>query len=289
MIHNRRTFLRASLGIGAAAGGLCHHAAAAPVFPAGPVVGERDNFERTLAASRYLDGLGRPRSWSIVRQGFLPISPERVLRFEPHGGRGNPWIRSLGLEPSHIRDRLIRDACQSDYHRRAAEGNLSDEKLGLIIRITDELVRFYAVPEYWEDWAFGMTMRESLGSTWIWRHAATPHQWQHCPTTGTAKAIQTANASVDWWLILIPSGTLDWNPCDGEPTYVMFTHVLSHSYTDPMMPRAYLMMIALLGAGLRSLLATSPHALVELSQMDRVSAARLMNQHVLLGLRDLEK
>jgi hypothetical protein len=288
MIQDRRNFLRASLGIGAAAGGLCRRAKGAlPALQIDRDAYQPDEYERTLATTRHLDRLGRPRSWSVVRQGFLPISPERVLRFEPYGTK-NHWICSTVLEPSHIRARLSRDASQSDYHRRAAQGDLSDEKLGLITKITGELARFYSVPEYWENWAFGMTMRESIGSTWAWRHLAEPQQWQHHPTTGTAKTIHT-NANVDWWLILTPSGTMDWEPCDGEPTYVMLTHVLSGSYPDPARPNDYLVTLGLVGAGVRSLLATSPNALVELSQMNRVSAARLMNQHVISGLRDIEK
>jgi hypothetical protein len=69
----------------------------------------------------------------------------------------------------------------------------------------------------------------------------------------------------------------------------MLTHVLSGSYPDPARPNDYLVTLGLVGAGVRSLLATSPNALVELSQMNRVSAARLMNQHVISGLRDIEK
>ena len=132
-------------------------------------------------------------------------------------------------------------------------------------------------------------MRESLGTTCAWRHLAEPQQWQHHPTTGPAKTIHTANANVDWWLILIPSGTMDWEPFDGEPTHVMFTHVLSRSYPDPVTPGAYMGTLALVGGAVRELLATSPDGLLELSQMDRVSAAWRINQHVISALNDIEK
>ena len=290
MTLNRRNFLQAGMGIGigAAAGGLSHRGqaaeGAAPIHNAGSTLSE---YERILATTNRFNSLGHPRSWSVIRQRFLPISPERVLRFEPYHGPGNRWTCSPVLQPDHIRARLCRDASQSDYHSRAAEGHLSDEKLGLIIRTTGELARFYSVPEYWEDWAFGMTMRESLGTTCAWRHLAMPHQWQHHLATGATKTIHTANATVDWWLILIPSGTMDWGPFDGEPTHVMFMHVFSRSY--PAMPAADLMASELVGRAVRNLLVASPNGLLELSQMDRVSAARRVNQHVVLGLRDSEK
>ena len=290
MTLNRRNFLQAGMGvgIGAAGGGLCHlgqttqqrdtpvHAADAPL----------SEYERILATTNGFNSLGHPRSWSVVRQGFLPISPERVLVLEPYHGTGNRWTYSTVLRPDHIRARLSRDASQSDYHRSAAQGDLSDEKLGLIIRITGELARFYSVPEYWENWAFGMTMRESLGSTCAWRHLAMPHQWQHHLATGATKTIHTANATVDWWLILIPGGTVDWEPFDGEPTHIMFMHVFSRSY--PAMPSADLMALELVGRAVRDLLAASPNGLLELSQMDRVSAAWRVNQHVVSGLRDIK-
>jgi len=290
MTLNRRNFLQAGLGIGvgAAGGGLCHSGQAAqgdgPVHNAGVSLSE---YERILAMTNRFNSLGHPRSWSVVQQEFLPISPERVLSFKPCHGTGNRWTCSTVLQPDHIRARLSRDASQSDYHRSAAQGDLSDEKLGLIIRITGELARFYSVPEYWENWAFGMTMRESLGTTCAWRHLAIPHQWQHHLTTGATKTIHTANATVDWWLILIPSGTMEWEPFDGEPTHVMFMHVFSRSY--PAMPGAELMALELVGRAVRDLLAAAPNGLLELSQMDRVSAARRVNQHVVLGLRDIEK
>jgi hypothetical protein len=290
MTLNRRNFLQAGMGIGigAAGGGLCHSglaaAGTAPIHNAGVSLSE---YERILATTNRFNSLGHPRSWSVVQQGFLPISPERVLRFEPYHGTGNRWTCSAILQPDHIRARLSRDASQSDYHRRAAEEHLSDEKLRLIIKITGELARFYSVPEYWENWAFGMTMRESLMSTCSWRHLAEPQQWQHHLATSATRMIHTANATVDWWLILIPSGTVDWEPFDGEPTHIMFMHVFSRSY--PAMPGAELMALELVGRAVRGLLTTSPDGLLELSQMDRVSAARRMNQHVISALREIER
>ena len=83
MTLNRRNFLRAGIGIGAAAGGLCHRGQAAqgdaPIHNAGIPLSE---YERILATGNHFDLLGRPRSWSVVQQGFLPISPERVLILE---------------------------------------------------------------------------------------------------------------------------------------------------------------------------------------------------------------
>jgi hypothetical protein len=94
MTLNRRSFFRAgmSIGVGVAGGSLCHRGqvaqSVAPIHNAGVSLSE---YERILATTNRFNSLGHPRSWSVVRQGFLPISPERVLRFEPYHGPGNRW------------------------------------------------------------------------------------------------------------------------------------------------------------------------------------------------------
>jgi len=102
------------------------------------------------------------------------------------------------------------------------------------------------------------------------RHLAEPQQWQHHPTTGAAKTIHTVNANVDW----VADPDSQRHPWTGafrrETTHVMFTHVLSRSYPDPVTPGAYMGTLALVGGAVRELLATSPDGLLELSQMDRV-------------------
>ena len=82
MTFPRRDFLKTSfgLGIGTAVTGLSGLArAAVPTAEAASTVPQLDEYERILATTKSLNVLGRPRSWSIVQQGFLPISPERVL------------------------------------------------------------------------------------------------------------------------------------------------------------------------------------------------------------------
>ena len=87
----------------AAGGGLCHWAQAeqddTPIHNVGVSLNE---YERILATTDLFNSLGHPRSWSVVRRGFLPISPERVLRFEPYHSTRNPWTCSTVLQPDHI-------------------------------------------------------------------------------------------------------------------------------------------------------------------------------------------
>ena len=83
---DRRRFLGTGL-ISAGLAGTHGLSLASPRRTSG--IGERvpkatlPEYEQILARTRKLDYLGRPTSWSVVRQGFLPISPERVLILEP--------------------------------------------------------------------------------------------------------------------------------------------------------------------------------------------------------------
>ena len=82
-MFDRRTFLGASLGVGLGMGsrsiGVTHAASGEshqgePRSPAW----DRDEYERVLTSlpENRLAPLGRPRSWSLVKQGFVPFAPE---------------------------------------------------------------------------------------------------------------------------------------------------------------------------------------------------------------------
>jgi hypothetical protein len=211
MTLNRRSFFRAGMGIGSgvAGGGLCHRAqvarANAPAHSAGV---QLDEYERILATTNLFDMLGRPRSWSVVQQRFLPVSPERVLIMELEHS-ADLWRD----EQRRIRERMQEDATaespssQNGYRRHAFRNGISPEKLGLILWLTNELTRYYAASEWWEQWAYNMTYREALGSTGVGRHFAMPHQYQYDAKTYAATTIKTINAGLDWWMVLIPGGT----------------------------------------------------------------------------------
>ena len=289
MTLNRRNFLQAGMGIGAAGGGLCHlgqtvqgdspvHAADAPL----------SEYERILATGNHFVKLGRPRSWSVIQQGFLPISPERVLIVEPKrlDGLASRWCD----EQRRIYERMERNAaaespsCQNGYRRRILENGISAEKLGMILWLTNELTRFYSAPEWWELWAYNMASREALGSTSFGHCFAMPHQYQHHLKVYDATPIKTVNAGLDWWLVLIPSGTMHWEPLDDLPVHVMLTHLVADTHSAG--PGDQLRRYERCSRVARGLERDSPNAFVELSKMDRVSAARFVSRHFVSACHD---
>jgi hypothetical protein len=289
----RRDFLRAAaalpVGIGTAGAALRHpgqaEATRAPIR--GPTV-QLTEYERILAMNNLFDILGRPRSWSVVQQGFLPFAPERVLILEP-------WVLERPAdrwrdEQRRILERMQRDAaaespsCMNGYRRRVAESGISSEKLGLILWLTNELTRYYAAPEAWHEWAYNMTFREALGTTAIGRHFAMPHQFQYDAANYRATPIKTVNAGLDWWMILIPNGTNHWESLDELPVHAMFLYIVSGPHSAG--PGDQLRRLEL-GSRVERLFSWDvPNAFVELSQMDRVSAARQMNRHFVCAADD---
>ena len=294
MTLNRRSFLQAGMGvgIGVAGGGSCQRGQAAyreaPIRSAGGPVTE---YERILATANLFNSLGRPRSWALVQQGFLPISPERVLVLQPRDLARLPdrWHD----EKCQIRDRMQADADQermnpkpNGHRRHAFENGISSEKLGLILWLTRELTQYYAAPEWWREWAYNMTFRESLGSTSLGRHGAMPHQYQYDAKTYATTPINTVNAGVDWWLVLIPGGTADWEAFDHLPVHAMVTYVLAGLPSDG--PGNRFRIEAYCEWVIRGFAWDSPNAFVELAKMDRASAARRMNQHIVPAVYGFE-
>lgn len=275
MIINRRTFLGAAGGIGLGSlTGIVPTTVAARASTRRPAPKPMpSDYEQVLATTADLNHLGCPRSWSVVRQGFLPIAPERVLLLQPdhrhqHRDAGDEWA----YEHRSLRRRI--------GTKLAAQGMLLPcVKLALCTRIAFELACFYRVPEaHGEDWAYRMACRESLGSTGLGGHIAIPHQYQ------AVGRVATSNANVDWWLILIPQGTYHWHSLDDQPVHLMFTCVFSHPISEH--PGDELRSLCLLSQGLRNLDQESPKFALSVARMDRTSAARLVNRHVVLAMQE---
>src|SRR4051812_13866501 len=81
---SRRGFVRRCLGTGAvlSASPPCHPRATSAEnarFPFGTALPDLAEYERILSQTDRMDVLGRPRSWSVVAQGFHPFSPERIV------------------------------------------------------------------------------------------------------------------------------------------------------------------------------------------------------------------
>ena len=146
---------------------------------------------------------------------------------------------------------------------------------GSSFEITGELTRYYAATELWDEWAYHMAWRERLGSTGIGGNVAVPHQFQ------VRGRVTIVNRLMDWWLILLPHG-IHWNSLDDKPVHAMFTHIFPGPWGES--PHLFLGAMDVLTSGLRSLGGPNSNAVVELSRMDRVSAARLVNHHVIMAL-----
>lgn len=271
---DRRHFLCASLGMGLGAATPASESNAAPAsrFDGSSPLGSLPKaYEEILARTRSLVYLGRPKSWWIVRHGFLPFAPERVLILEPRGGpwhtdAGDRWAYRQRETTEKVRKRLVQQGIVTD-----------DEQLGLIVRLTSELARYYDVSEFGEDWAYRMAARESLGSTGIGHYVAVPHQYQ------VVGRVKTVNAHIDWWMILLPGGTDCWPAPDDQPVHVMFTHIYSRPSSEDL--TNYLVPLSLLSMGLREIPA-EPDFMIRLSRMDRICSVRLMNQYIVQALKE---
>ncbi len=217
----RRALLRSSFQIGALAqfsDGLDPAPKATGCEPAHAVsMPQSKRHERVLASVPSLDVYGLPRSWSMVRDGLHPISPERVV-IVPKITR-----RLICTRSDHDVERvknLIRlhsvniGAIQRDI-------SLSEVKLELILAITATLSDFYGCDDRFEQWAMAFAAREELASTGMGNGFGLPHQFQPI-----GQRLKTFNSPVDWWLFLYPEGA-DWECYDGRPLYWMIVPVFT--------------------------------------------------------------
>jgi hypothetical protein len=171
---------------------------------------------------------------------------------------------------------------------------LPDHKLGLITRITSALASYYGVPELRHDWAYEMAAREGLGTTSCGGNVAQPQQFQFDKSGG--RMIKTDNDCIDHWLILLPDGTRDWESvCDHLPTHVMLTHI----FANPRQSMGWTCPACVIsGQAVFSLVEAEPWhhwafdsspRVIELSRMDQVAAARLLNQRLIAAAREADE
>lgn len=292
---DRRTFLKAGLGLAAAAGtpGLS--------FPADNPLAQAyftdqaaKELECWIATSHGVRLAGRPRSLAAVRQGFWPIPPERVLILHPRPDdsveRGMPDI----LRASYLYFDLHAWPTGCSHSRQALDAahRLSPQKVMLIGRITSALADHYGVPGLWEQWGYSMACREGLGSTYSVSNIAQPDRFQFGPLGN--RRIRTDNHDIDHWLILIPDGTRDWDGwnqhCD---VHVMVIHVVS----DPEHSCPALPILCLSQQAIYSLIQAEPWChwardpsprIIELSRMSRAAAARLFSERLIAAARELD-
>jgi hypothetical protein len=256
---NRRSFLRRSLASGL---GLSSPGAADPGATCTPTseLAESEvgltEYERTIANLTNLDLLGRPRSWSLVRQGLHPITPERVVTVTDRGGYG--WYSRDRQRKARLQERLI--------HLQ-----LPARKLDLILRLMHVITDHYRAPYLFEPWATGLAKREALGSTGLGYGFGLLHQYQDKSDVGLV------NPPVDWWLVLFPEG-VDWGSFDEQLSYSMIGHVFPPYHAR--LPALKLMAYELSSrVGLAVMkLGEKPTAWRQIAAMDRITAARTVNQ-----------
>src|SRR5262245_46953995 len=176
--------------------------------PAGPLDPALAEYERTLAAADRFELLGLPRSWWVVRQGFHPVAPERVVIVRPgtHDWSNDPRTRELraALVQKVQRWRLHWDSTLAPGRDPEPLPGYWQVKLDTIFRIIDHLSTHYQAPEHFPVLARNMALREALGSTGIGRHLALLHDFQSGGTKSGPLA--TTNGLLDWWLFLFPEG-----------------------------------------------------------------------------------
>ena len=239
---SRRGFVRRCLGTGAVlTASLPRHPQATsdenarrPLATPPPDLAE---YERILSQTDRMDVLGRPRSWSVVQQGFHPFSPERIVvmpsggdppsRFEygRHGYRCGPQMRARlderidGLIDEHI-----------EFNRRhfppytPPGGWFPESKRESIFWIMDAMTDHYGVRPQFEAWVVALVGRELLGSTAMGGFGFA-HQFQH-----GEGAVPVDCPPVDWWLFLYPEG-LNWSSLDEKEIHAVFAHVArDHHY-----------------------------------------------------------
>ena len=220
-------------------------------------------FEQTLMASNEMEMLGFPKSWSCIRHGLHPFSPERTL-----------------ILPSQAYDdsRQVELAQQIGRRWDDAGASQDSETILCIVQAASILTQVYGVQERTEDW-----VRRLLGWLFEWYNSvAQNHQWV-APLSwqGHGQEVKTSNGIVDWWLILIPQG-VEVSNIDGTRLHTLITPI----YTEVGKPRLpvefwYFMSRAI---GLQPKISGEPQSIdttwLNLSQMDPKSACLFLNQRV---------
>ena len=254
MLNRRRFLSTGMLGVGLA--GTSPLPMASTVKPEQPAASKTIFDEKWSKAD--LSGFGTPRSWWHVHQRLFPFSPERVI-IVTEQTRLSLW------KYKPLKERLLKQCLENNE-------SFSEEKLDYILWIIRTLTNYYRVLQYFEQWATGLAVGESLrGFSEYSHHVGRVYQFQ--PGSGS-QWVPTANGFVDCWLILIPGGIDLQNPWDDLPTHVIFVQVLADPACDSMLYLPW-------NVGLNTMLRKMPASdILAASQMDRLAAARYFNQRI---------
>jgi mannitol/fructose-specific phosphotransferase system IIA component len=275
---SRRGFVRRCLGTGAILaacppsrpGAMGAEIARRPLVTASPELAE---YERILSRTDQMDLLGRPRSWSVVQQGFHPFSPERIVvmssRNKPSWSADRYRDRCGQQVKARLDERIDRLVEEHiEFNRRLTPSYtptgewFPESKRESIIGIMDAMSAHYRVRSQFEPWVVGLVERELLGSTALGDYGLA-HQFQH----GDAE-IPVDCPPVDWWLFLFPEG-LDWSSFDDQNIYAVVAHV---ARDRPYVSSGGMLHVWCLTQRIGSKVKWS-----EVSRMGRIEAARYLN------------
>jgi hypothetical protein len=275
MIH-RRAFLYLAAGFPVSFAGTAGASSVGEgVREMPPVRPELAEYEKMLAGYPQLELLGIPRSWSLVREGFHPFAPERIVVLTPRGQARYSWLGS-----PVVKDELRRRVTKRPGWEQGL--TLTEEKLDLIVGMIDRLTAYYRVPDYFESWVDKLTLREQLGSSGLGNGWGLAHQFQRPYITDWKKPlIPVVNPPVDWWLFLFPAGA-DFENLDHKAVHVVFAHVFYGAHPGTQL--GVYCLVSQLGRELFDRGDDNKPAL-ELANMDRVSVAHMLNQQIAWCLR----
>ena len=261
MLIERRDFLRTAIGAvsGMAMPSLCHAATtmAKEIHP--PWTSE---YERGLTATSDFDWLGIPKSWSCVRQGFHPFSPERTLVLNSTKVNRHPMVPDL-VE-------------RTGRHLNREKYRYDQTTLAHISYWAAFLTESYGIPSQAERWCkqFAGSFCGFYGHM-NWHHLFIQHSnWQ-----GRDESVSTTNDLVDWWLFLIPDGLEVYSLYD-KRLHVLIAPVYSHHTYVTELFQIYCPMAYAVGYTdcLADVAEQEDH--LSLSRMDQRSACHFLNKRV---------
>ena len=266
MLIERREFLQTTIG---AVSGL-----AMPSFSQATVNVMNDTrpdwlmtYEQTFAASNDRELFGVPKSWSCVRDGLHPFSPDRTLILPVHDHADDHQTKL---------SRQIVDRWELD----SPLPNMAT--ILCIVQAASVLTQFYGVWERAEDWARRLLV-------WLfvfYNSVAQDHHWlAPCSWQGFSEEAKTSNGIVDWWLILIPQG-IEVPSIDGTRLHTLITPIYNE-VGKPRLPVEFWDFMAR-AIGCQPQFSGEPQFIdatwLDISRMDRKSACLSVNQRIARNL-----
>ncbi len=262
MLIERREFLQTTIGTvsGMVMSSFCQATAMAEVDTRPDWL---TKYEQTLEIELF----GIPQSWSCIRKGLHPFSPERTL-----------------ILPSQAHDDRRQVELAQQIGRRWDDAGASQdaETILRIVQAASILTQVYGVQERTEDWVRGL-----LGLLFeLYNSVAQNHQWV-APLSWQKwhEEAKTSNGIVDWWLILIPQG-IEVPSIDGTRLHTLITPI----YTEvgkPRLPVEFWDFMAR-AIGLQPKVFGGSQSIdttwLDISCMDRKSACLSINQRIAANL-----